>query len=182
MASTWQVHVGGLGMFSSLRLEMSRFTTPISNTHNTPHFRVQQFSPPPFPMTSMARMFFAATCKHTACTGPASAPPTASAACAAGTSATPSWFASFASQTWQMPPMTMTPCPSASPSPPADPDGRCYHSKPTSGTRGGHGHSDAPPHPRGCDAQAWSVTEVLRVWRWLQGLPVSSPEASRTDD
>jgi len=26
---------------------------------------------------------------------------------------------------------------------------------------------DAPHTPRGCDAQAWSVTEVLRVWRWL---------------
>ena len=27
---------------------------------------------------------------------------------------------------------------------------------------------DAPHTPRGCDAQAWSVTEVLRVWRWLR--------------
>jgi starch synthase (maltosyl-transferring) len=26
---------------------------------------------------------------------------------------------------------------------------------------------DAPHTQRGCDAQAWSVTEVLRVWRWL---------------
>ncbi|HWN95598.1 MAG TPA: amylo-alpha-1,6-glucosidase, partial [Methylomirabilota bacterium] len=26
---------------------------------------------------------------------------------------------------------------------------------------------DAPHTPRGCDAQAWSVTEALRVWRWL---------------
>jgi starch synthase (maltosyl-transferring) len=26
---------------------------------------------------------------------------------------------------------------------------------------------DAPHASRGCDAQAWSVTEVLRVWRWL---------------
>lgn len=26
---------------------------------------------------------------------------------------------------------------------------------------------DAPHHQRGCDAQAWSVTETLRVWRWL---------------
>ena len=26
---------------------------------------------------------------------------------------------------------------------------------------------DAPHHPRGCDAQAWSVTEALRVWRML---------------
>lgn len=28
---------------------------------------------------------------------------------------------------------------------------------------------DYPHHPRGCDAQAWSATEALRVWRWLQG-------------
>lgn len=27
---------------------------------------------------------------------------------------------------------------------------------------------DAPHTSRGCDAQAWSVTEVLRVWRWLE--------------
>jgi predicted glycogen debranching enzyme len=27
---------------------------------------------------------------------------------------------------------------------------------------------DAPHQPRGCDAQAWSVTEALRVWKWLQ--------------
>lgn len=26
---------------------------------------------------------------------------------------------------------------------------------------------DAPHSSRGCDAQAWSVTEALRVWRWL---------------
>lgn len=26
---------------------------------------------------------------------------------------------------------------------------------------------DAPHTSRGCDAQAWSVTEALRVWRWL---------------
>jgi glycogen debranching enzyme len=26
---------------------------------------------------------------------------------------------------------------------------------------------DAPHHPRGCDAQAWTATEALRVWRWL---------------
>ncbi len=26
---------------------------------------------------------------------------------------------------------------------------------------------DAPHASRGCDAQAWSVTEALRVWRWL---------------
>jgi predicted glycogen debranching enzyme len=26
---------------------------------------------------------------------------------------------------------------------------------------------DAPHVQRGCDAQAWSVTETLRVWRWL---------------
>ncbi len=29
---------------------------------------------------------------------------------------------------------------------------------------------DAPHRPRGCDAQAWSVTETLRVWRWLKSL------------
>jgi starch synthase (maltosyl-transferring) len=29
---------------------------------------------------------------------------------------------------------------------------------------------DAPHLPRGCDAQAWSVTEVLRVWSWLNRL------------
>ena len=27
---------------------------------------------------------------------------------------------------------------------------------------------DAPHHPRGCPAQAWSVGEVLRVWRKVQ--------------
>jgi starch synthase (maltosyl-transferring) len=27
---------------------------------------------------------------------------------------------------------------------------------------------DAPHRQRGCDAQAWSVTETLRVWRWLR--------------
>jgi glycogen debranching enzyme len=26
---------------------------------------------------------------------------------------------------------------------------------------------DAPHAARGCDAQAWSVTEALRVWKWL---------------
>jgi hypothetical protein len=26
---------------------------------------------------------------------------------------------------------------------------------------------DAPHRQRGCDAQAWSATETLRVWRWL---------------
>jgi glycogen debranching enzyme len=26
---------------------------------------------------------------------------------------------------------------------------------------------DAPHTPRGCDAQAWSVTEALRVWQLL---------------
>jgi glycogen debranching enzyme len=30
---------------------------------------------------------------------------------------------------------------------------------------------DAPHTPRGCDAQAWSVTELLRVWRLLQQSP-----------
>jgi glycogen debranching enzyme len=28
---------------------------------------------------------------------------------------------------------------------------------------------DAPHQPRGCDAQAWSVLEALRVWKWLNG-------------
>ena len=28
---------------------------------------------------------------------------------------------------------------------------------------------DAPHTPRGCDAQAWSVTETLRVWRRVGG-------------
>ncbi len=28
---------------------------------------------------------------------------------------------------------------------------------------------DAPHHQKGCDAQAWSVTETLRVWRILEG-------------
>jgi predicted glycogen debranching enzyme len=27
---------------------------------------------------------------------------------------------------------------------------------------------DAPHRPRGCDAQAWSVLETLRVWKWLR--------------
>lgn len=30
---------------------------------------------------------------------------------------------------------------------------------------------DSPHEPRGCDAQAWSVTEALRVWKTLQALP-----------
>jgi predicted glycogen debranching enzyme len=29
---------------------------------------------------------------------------------------------------------------------------------------------DAPHQPRGCDAQAWSVCEALRVWKWLATL------------
>lgn len=33
---------------------------------------------------------------------------------------------------------------------------------------------DAPHTLRGCDAQAWGVTEVLRVWRWL-AQPTTSP-------
>lgn len=28
---------------------------------------------------------------------------------------------------------------------------------------------DAPHHPRGCDAQAWGVSEFLRVWLALTG-------------
>ena len=35
---------------------------------------------------------------------------------------------------------------------------------------------DAPHLPRGCDAQAWSITEVLRVWRWLNSLPAGLGE------
>jgi starch synthase (maltosyl-transferring) len=35
---------------------------------------------------------------------------------------------------------------------------------------------DAPHTPRGCDAQAWSVTEALRVWRWLNSLNGASAE------
>ena len=27
---------------------------------------------------------------------------------------------------------------------------------------------DAPHHPRGCDAQAWGISELLRVWRVLE--------------
>jgi len=30
---------------------------------------------------------------------------------------------------------------------------------------------DVPHLPRGCDAQAWSVTEALRVWTWLRNPP-----------
>lgn len=33
---------------------------------------------------------------------------------------------------------------------------------------------DAPHTPRGCDAQAWSVTETLRVWKWLNSLPAQA--------
>jgi glycogen debranching enzyme len=29
---------------------------------------------------------------------------------------------------------------------------------------------DAPHCPRGCDAQAWSVLEALRVWKWLNSI------------
>ena len=32
---------------------------------------------------------------------------------------------------------------------------------------------DAPHTQRGCDAQAWSVTEAVRVWRWLDALACS---------
>jgi glycogen debranching enzyme len=28
---------------------------------------------------------------------------------------------------------------------------------------------DAPHQQRGCDAQAWSATEALRVWLWSSG-------------
>jgi glycogen debranching enzyme len=30
---------------------------------------------------------------------------------------------------------------------------------------------DAPHQARGCDAQAWSVLEALRVWKLLQNVP-----------
>ncbi len=36
---------------------------------------------------------------------------------------------------------------------------------------------DAPHAPRGCDAQAWSATEVLRVWRWLEDQRSREPAA-----
>jgi glycogen debranching enzyme len=32
---------------------------------------------------------------------------------------------------------------------------------------------DAPHTQRGCDAQAWSVTEALRVWKFLHSLSKS---------
>ncbi len=35
------------------------------------------------------------------------------------------------------------------------------------GTISGILEGDPPHHPRGCIAQAWSVAEVLRVWRKL---------------
>ena len=34
---------------------------------------------------------------------------------------------------------------------------------------------DAPHTPRGCDAQAWSVTEALRVWRLLEAQTPRQP-------
>ena len=37
---------------------------------------------------------------------------------------------------------------------------------------------DAPHHPRGCDAQAWSITESLRVWRWLNELSARTPDGA----
>jgi glycogen debranching enzyme len=33
---------------------------------------------------------------------------------------------------------------------------------------------DAPHTQRGCDAQAWGVTEALRVWRWLKSFPAAA--------
>ena len=36
---------------------------------------------------------------------------------------------------------------------------------------------DAPHQQRGCDAQAWGVTEALRVWRLLSQRPPAKPEA-----
>lgn len=38
---------------------------------------------------------------------------------------------------------------------------------------------DAPHQPRGCDAQAWSVTEALRVWRMLSEVLRDADRASR---
>jgi glycogen debranching enzyme len=35
---------------------------------------------------------------------------------------------------------------------------------------------DAPHTQRGCDAQAWGVTEALRVWRWLKSFPAAAGE------
>ena len=29
---------------------------------------------------------------------------------------------------------------------------------------------DSPHNQRGCDAQAWSATETIRVWKWLKNL------------
>jgi len=34
---------------------------------------------------------------------------------------------------------------------------------------------DAPHQQRGCDAQAWGVTEALRVWTWLHSLDRTEP-------
>jgi starch synthase (maltosyl-transferring) len=34
---------------------------------------------------------------------------------------------------------------------------------------------DAPHTQRGCDAQAWGVTEALRVWKWLQSFDIVKP-------
>jgi starch synthase (maltosyl-transferring) len=40
---------------------------------------------------------------------------------------------------------------------------------------------DAPHAQRGCDAQAWSVTEAARVWKALSGArKPGSPEARKT--
>jgi glycogen debranching enzyme/glycosidase len=37
---------------------------------------------------------------------------------------------------------------------------------------------DAPHQPRGCDAQAWSVLEALRVWKWLEELETADAAPS----
>jgi glycogen debranching enzyme len=37
---------------------------------------------------------------------------------------------------------------------------------------------DAPHTPRGCNAQAWGVTEALRVWKLLNS-PKTLAEGSR---
>jgi glycogen debranching enzyme/glycosidase len=37
---------------------------------------------------------------------------------------------------------------------------------------------DTPHTQRGCDAQAWSVTEALRVWKWLGAAPFPGPQTN----
>ena len=40
---------------------------------------------------------------------------------------------------------------------------------------------NAPHTQRGCDAQAWGVTEALRVWKWLQNLSPVVTDSRSTD-